>query len=202
MAGTKVLIVEDEPMIAQDIAAILREVGYDIVGIAHSSHRALEFLAARDPDIALLDIAIEGDKSGIDLAHIINNKYKIPFVFLTSFADMDTLTQVKETIPYGYIVKPFKDKDLAPAIEVALLRKASEEKAIPALATMNEKANLGLTPTEYEVLLEIWKGKRNQEISTGLNLSINTIKTHISNLYLKFDVHNRSAIIAKVREMS
>lgn len=202
MPATKVLIVEDEPAIAQDIAAILSSNGYNVVGVAHSSTRAMDFLANRKPDIALLDISIKGDKNGIDIAHIINDKYNIPFVFLTSYADQETLAQVKRTLPYGYIVKPFKESDLAPAIEVALLRKSSETISLPSIDRINKSIATPITIMEFEVAKLIWEGFKNQEIADKLFLSINTIKTHISNIYTKTEASNKSSLITILRGMT
>lgn len=201
MPQTKVLIVEDEPAIAHDIAAILTGNGYHVCGIAHSSTKALDFLMTKSPDIALLDISIKGDKDGIEIAHIIKKKYNIPFVFLTSFADRDTIERVMETAPYGYIVKPFKERDLSPAIEVALLRKTSEKKSFPTLDQLNESLPTTITSMEYQVVKLIWKGLKNQEIADELFLSINTIKTHISNLYTKTDTNSKGAIISFIRSV-
>jgi DNA-binding NarL/FixJ family response regulator len=199
---TSVLIVEDEPAIAQEIALILESEGYKIAGIAGSAAKALDILALRKPDIALLDIALKGHDNGVDLAHIINKNYKIPFVFLTSFSDQLTLEKVKETYPYGYIVKPYKDKDLAPALEVALMRHSVYvKKSFPSREKLDNQVNLSLTKQEYMVLEEIWKGHKNKEIADNIGLSINTIKTHISNIYLKLDVHNRGAALARIRSL-
>ena len=86
-----VLIVEDEPVIATDIEMTLTGADYTVVGIAYSSTKALDLLHRFRPDIVLLDIAIKGDKDGIDIAAIINDKYKVPFIYITSFADRETL---------------------------------------------------------------------------------------------------------------
>lgn len=201
MPATKILIVEDEPAIAHDIAAILTGNGYQVCGIAHSSTRAMDYLVTKSPDIALLDISIKGDKDGIEIAHIIKKKYDIPFVFLTSFADNETIDRVKETSPYGYIVKPFKERDLAPVIEVALLRKSSENKSFPSLERINVNLHTPITAMEYLVLKHIWKGLKNQEIADELFLSINTIKTHISNLYTKTETNSKGAIISLIRNI-
>ena len=201
MPPIKILIVEDEPAIAHDIAAILAGNGYQVCGIAHSSVKAIDYLASKSPDIALLDISIKGDMDGVEIAHIIKKKYNIPFVFLTSFADKETIERVKETAPYGYIVKPFKERDLAPAIEVAMLRKSTETRTFPSIDKINHSVHTSITTMEYEVLKLIWKGLKNQEIADSLFLSINTIKTHISNLYTKTETNSKGAIISLIREI-
>lgn len=202
MPPVRILIVEDEPAIAQDISIILSSKGYNVVGIAHSSTKAMDYLTNRKPDLALLDISIKGDKDGIDIADIINQKHQIPFIYLTSFADQDTINRVKSTAPYGYIVKPFKDSDLAPAIEVAMLRKASETHKFAPVEKINREIPTPLTSMEYQVAKLIWEGNRNQEMADSLFLSINTVKTHISNLYTKTQVNNKSALIQFIRKIS
>ena len=198
----KVLIVEDEPAIAQDIEITLEDAGYEVVGIAGSSSKALDLLHSRKPDIALLDISIKGDRNGIELAHLINENYKIPFVFLTSFSDRDTIEKVKETFPYGYIVKPFKDSDLAPALEVALMRfHAFGKKSLPGREDLNDRFGTNLTKKEYEVITLVWEGKSNNEIAETSFISINTVKSHLSSAFLKLDVKSRSSLLALIREV-
>ena len=196
----KVLIVEDEPAIAQDIEMTLEDSGFDVVGIAMDSTKALDLLMNRQPDIAILDIAIKGDKTGIDIGHIINKKYKIPFVFLTAFSDADTLDAVKETFPYGYIVKPFKDRDLVPALEIAMVRhSAFAKQTLSSREKINQALGSAITKMEYRVLEEIWNGKDNMDIANSCHISVNTVKTHIGKILTKLDVKSRGAALAKIR---
>lgn len=118
MNKSSVLIVEDEPLIADDIAGILEKQGYTITDIVDEAITALESVAKQKPDVVLLDINIEGDIDGIDLAP----QLKAPFVFLTSYYDQATLARAKAVKPSGYIVKPFSERDLIANIEVATLR--------------------------------------------------------------------------------
>lgn len=113
-----ILIVEDEPFIADDIARILKKNGYVITAIVDEASAALDAIAQQQPDVALLDINIEGDTDGIELAP----KLKVPFIFLTSYYDQDTLLRAKEVRPSGYIVKPFSENDLIANIEIASIR--------------------------------------------------------------------------------
>jgi DNA-binding NarL/FixJ family response regulator len=197
----RVLIVEDEPPIAQEIAFNLEDHGFEIIGIAHSSDKALDLLYKDLPDIALLDISINGSRNGIELAHIINEKYKIPFVFLTSYADRDTIEQAAITFPEGYIVKPFKDNDLAPALEVALLkRKVKSKSGLPSLDLINKKAPVEITKSEFKVIALIWDGKTNGEIATELFISINTVKSHMNNIYSKLALKNKPQLIKYLRD--
>lgn len=122
MNKSSVLIVEDEPLIADDIAGILGGHGYEITDIVDEAATALESVARRKPDVVLLDINIEGDVDGIELAP----QLKTPFVFLTSYYDQATLERARAVNPSGYIVKPFTEKDLVANIEVAAVRAASK----------------------------------------------------------------------------
>ena len=113
-----ILVVEDEPLIADDIADILGRHGYAVVDVVDEAEDALSALQKHQPDMALLDINIEGEMDGIELA----SKLEIPFVFLTSLYDQQTLGRVKLVNPSGYIVKPFNEKDLIANVEIALHR--------------------------------------------------------------------------------
>lgn len=128
MSKARVLIVEDEPLIADDIADALERNGYEVVSIVDEAEDALQAVVDHAPSIALLDINIEGDIDGIELAH----KLPIPFIFLTSYYDQNTLDRAKKTNPLGYIVKPFSETDLIVNLEIALFRtKATKEESRP-----------------------------------------------------------------------
>ena len=120
MEAIKVLIVEDEPIIAKDIAYTLEEIGYQVCGIAHEGKDALDILAKNEVDLVLLDINIEGDMDGIEVAKSITSLYSIPFIYVTSFSDRETVKEAANTEPMGYLVKPIDEKDLLSAIEIAL----------------------------------------------------------------------------------
>ncbi len=121
MSSISILIVEDEPLVADDIAMILENNGYEVAGIADNSEEAMEILQDQSPKLALLDINIEGNQDGIEFAKTLN----IPFIFLTSYYDRRTLDRAKRVNPSGYIVKPFSEKDLIANVEMAVYRKTS-----------------------------------------------------------------------------
>ena len=198
MSEVRVLRVEDEPLIAEDISDFLGETNYICAGIAYDSETALDMLVNRDPDIALLDINIEGSMNGIEVAQIIRRKYNIPFIFLTSHSDKETLDKAKLTLPYGYIVKPFNEKDLISTLEMAVFRHANENKSdIPTLEHINSKLTNLLTEKEYDCLVQLFNGLTNKQMAEIQFVSVNTIKTHLKNLFLKLDVPNRTKAIHK-----
>jgi len=120
MDKLKILIVEDELIIAKDLKGIVNLYGHEAVGIASNSVKAHKLLEENEVNLVLLDINIEGDKNGIELADEIKSKYRVPFIFITSFSDDKTLQNAKKTHPYGYLLKPFEDEDVKVAIEMAM----------------------------------------------------------------------------------
>lgn len=118
----RILIVEDELLLAQDISNRLTAINYETVGIAPTAIKALQLLAENtDIDIILIDIILKGNLDGIELATLINAKYDIPFIFLTSHADNELVERAKNVRPYAYILKPFNDRQVSVAIELALM---------------------------------------------------------------------------------
>ena len=200
MSDIRVLIIEDEPLIAEDIAACLEEVGYFISGIAFNSERALLELAHNAPDIVMLDINLNSEMDGVQIAEHINQQYKLPFVFLTSYSDKATIDRVKHTRPMGYIVKPFDEHDLFTTLEIALFNFSQRQKpAKLEMESLNRKLHSPLTTKEFEVLESIFEGKTNKQISQDHYVSLNTIKTHLKRIYDKLDVRTRTEAIVKVR---
>ena len=200
MPNIKVLIVEDEPLIAEDIRMFLGNIDFSVAGIAYNSTKALDFLATRDPDAVLLDISIRGDKDGIEIAEIINEKYQLPFIYLTSHSDTYTVERAKRTLPYGYIVKPFDERDLLTSLEMAIYRHAQQNKTgIIGLDEINRKLSTPLTDKEYELLCAVSEGLTNKQMAEKYFNSVNTIKFHLKNLFVKLEVSNRTSAIARLR---
>ncbi len=133
----KVLVVEDEMLVAEDLKDILEELDHEVVGMATNSDEAEIILETKKVDVALLDIRIEGTKTGIDLATIINEKYSIPFMFLSAHSDKNTLTEASHTNPANYLVKPIRKESLFAALMV--LQTDSESISKPNNYTFKEK---------------------------------------------------------------
>jgi len=196
MSKSKVLIVEDDAMIAEDLQDILVDAGYDVVGIAHNAKKAIDVLSVRAVDLVFLDVTLSDNSTGVDVANYINDHNKIPFIFLTSYSDADTVRNVVSTNPGGYLVKPFKEKDIVPAVVLAIVNGSPINKnTFPSIDKVNSKINIDLSEQEYNVLRLIWLGKKNNEIANELFLSINTIKTHIRRIYTKLNVNSRVAAV-------
>ena len=204
MNGIRVLIVEDEPLIAEDIAAVLERDDYVISGIVYGKSDALGELAANLPDMALLDINLNGGMEGIEIADIINQQYNIPFVFITSYSDKYTLDKAKHTEPSGYIVKPFNEAGLYSTLEIALYNHAQKNKRkFPELMLdkINHHVTQPISEREFVLLQLIYDGKTNKQISEALFISPNTVKKHINNTYLKLNATSRATAIAALRQL-
>jgi len=127
MAKTSVLVVEDESIVAKDIQNSLKKLGYTVPSVENTGEDAIDAAGLHRPDLILMDIMLKGDISGIDAAEQIKNRYQIPVIFLTAYADESTLSKAKVTEPYGYIIKPFKEIDLHTSIEMALYKHGKEQ---------------------------------------------------------------------------
>lgn len=121
-AQSKILIVEDEDIIAMDIDDRLEALGYDVAGIVHTGAGAIEMAGNSRPDLVLMDIQLEGEMDGITAAGQIRDSFDIPVIYLTSYSDKKTLDRAKVTQPFGYILKPFEERELHSTIEMALYR--------------------------------------------------------------------------------
>jgi PAS domain S-box-containing protein len=127
-AKAKVLIVEDEGIVAFDIQSRLERLGYSVVGNISSGEEAIATVVETSPDLVLMDIKLEGNIDGIEAAAQIRDHFQIPIVYLTAYTDDETLNRAKLTEPYGYILKPFESRDLGATIEVALYKHQMERK--------------------------------------------------------------------------
>lgn len=196
------LIVEDEPLIAADLAATLDTLDYAVTGIAHDYEEAAGLLARKLPDAVLLDIGLGSRDDGIALGELIRQQYRLPFVYLTSYADRATLDRAKKTEPAGYLVKPFDEKSLFATLEVALYTFALRQPLRSALSleAVNRRAPSALTQREFELLLDLFDGKTNQQMAETRFVSLNTVKTHVKHIFEKLGVHSRPEILVLLRE--
>jgi DNA-binding LytR/AlgR family response regulator len=144
----KVLIVEDEMLIAGIIKNRIEENGFECAGIAIDYEESLELLETEQVDMALLDINISGKKSGVDVAQHINEKYEIPFVYLTSYSDENTVTQIKETFPAGYLSKPVNDVNLRVTMELMVNQLENKEESEEKVVLKIGKQSYFINPNE------------------------------------------------------
>ena len=191
----EILIVEDDPVINTDIKSLLKHEGFTIAGIASRGSKALDLLAIRKPNFAILDIHLGSGMSGIEVAEVIHEKYHIPYIFLTSFSDDDTMTAAQEQGPYGYLVKPFQDRTLISTITTAW----HHHQRLTNQKKNDIQIHLGvLTPQEQTVCKELIKGSSYKQICETLFISSNTLKYHVKNIYTKMEVSSRSELSNKL----
>lgn len=122
MFQAKILVVDDEVVVAEDIRRQLRSLGYSVVGVASSGSDALRLAGEHRPDLVLMDVKLKGDIDGIETARTIHSRYEIPVIYLTAFSDDHTLERARTTLPLGYLIKPFVSSDLRATVELALFR--------------------------------------------------------------------------------
>jgi len=128
MAATRILIVEDEAVVAMDIQDRLEGLGYRVPGVAQSAEEALALMNRERPDLVLMDISIKGPVDGVLTAQAIQRDFRVPVVFLTAYADEETLRRARLSEAFGYLVKPFRERDLHTAIEMSLAKHQAEVK--------------------------------------------------------------------------
>jgi|Deesub1362B_J571_1020462.scaffolds.fasta_scaffold00002_346 PAS domain S-box-containing protein/putative nucleotidyltransferase with HDIG domain len=122
MKKTKVLLVEDEVIIARDIHHMLTNTGYDVVAVVNTASEAIKKAEELKPDVVLMDIMLEGKRAGVEAASYIYFNLNIPIIYMTAYTDQITVEQAKKSEPFGYLLKPFEERELRTTIEVALYK--------------------------------------------------------------------------------
>lgn len=120
--ATKILVVEDERIVAEAIELSLERQGFNVVANVATGQEAVRAAEAADPDLVLMDVRLRGEMDGIEAAAAIHTRFSKPIIFLTAYGDADTLERAKSARPHGYLLKPFQERDLIPVIELALDR--------------------------------------------------------------------------------
>jgi DNA-binding LytR/AlgR family response regulator len=204
MSKVKILIVEDEVIIADNIADTLEDYGYDVIPPVTGFDEAIEAIEQENPDIAILDIQLSGKKSGVDLAAEINQVFKFPFIFLTSNSDRLTLEEAKKVEPLAFLVKPFNKKELYTSIELALYNYSKQREKVldqekliikNALFIKNNKAFIRLDFSNIlylksdHIYIEIFTVDDKKHVVRG------SLNDYINKLGLSFFRSHRSVII-------
>ena len=127
MNKCKIYIVEDDPIIADELSLIIKDLGYELIGVSYQPYEARKQIEILQPDILLMDINLNSEIDGIDLATLVQNSVS-GIVFISAFTDKKTLDRVKHIQPLGYIIKPFNDKDVEVALELAFSAVGNDER--------------------------------------------------------------------------
>ncbi|MFW6137246.1 MAG: HD domain-containing phosphohydrolase, partial [Candidatus Aminicenantaceae bacterium] len=179
----KIMVVEDEGIVARDIRNMLIGLGYTVTDVLSTSEKAIQAASEKSPDLVLMDIMLEGERSGVDAADYIYSRLNIPIVYLTAFTDETSLQRAKKTEPFGYLLKPFEERELQTTIEIALYKFKMERKLKNRerwLFTILENVGTGVIATDK-------KGRANYmnpmaEAMTGVNLK-NSSPVFLKDIY-------------------
>jgi signal transduction histidine kinase len=150
MTDIRILIVEDEQLVADDLRETLENIGYSVPALVASGEEAILKVKLLQPDLVLMDIRLEGKMDGIEASHKIQSQFHVPVVYLTANADRATLERVKCSQPFGYILKPFDEKILATTIEIALSRHQAEVEVQKALIAAQVDKQAAETETQIK----------------------------------------------------
>lgn len=181
----QILIVEDELLVAESIATILENEGYEIVGIAASGSEAVELFKAKSPQLVISDIRITGMESGIDLMPRLRAISPVHFLYLTAFADEKTVREAAETQPLAFIVKPFTEKQLVAAVNMAF-----------AMIDSHSSNLQQPTKRELQIIRLLAQGKTSRQIAEELFISEHTVQTHRKNIMEKYQTQSSSELVA------
>jgi len=181
----KILVVEDEHIIAKDIQTRLKNMGYMFADLAYSGEGAVKKAIKIKPDLILMDIKLKGEIDGIDAATKIHKVLDVPIIFLTAYADEETLERAKITEPFGYIVKPIQNRELNSAVQMAIYKHRSEREKLLSrdqLKNIIDGATESIVSIDKQGLITAW----NKAISgiTGIS-DKNILKTNISDVKTK-----------------
>lgn len=183
----KILVAEDEFIIAMDLKKILENLGYDVVAFVSDGQKIIEHVENDKPDLILMDIMLNGPLTGIEVAEIIKQKHNLPIVYLTALTDESTLQKAKITEPVGYVLKPFDSKSLHTAIEIALYKHSIDTQLKIKTKELEEEKN-----RNEELLHHILP----DEIIKELKQNNNVVPKHYNSISILFtDFHGFSNIL-------
>lgn len=181
----RILVVEDEVIIADDLCNTLTKLGYETLEPALTYREAITRFDDEPVDMVILDINLGGKKTGIDVANYIRNSSNTPFIYLTSFSDSRTLELAKVTMPYAYLVKPFEPADVLTTLEIAFNNHA---RYINNNADEDEAQATDFTSMEMAVLRNISDNMTTKKIAELMHVSESTIKNHRHNICVKLEL--------------
>lgn len=204
--STKILVVEDEAIVARDIDLLLRELGYDSAGCTGSAEQAVVLSRDLRPNLVLMDVQLSGTMDGITAAQIIRNELSIPVVFLTAFADDLTLDRAKASEPFGYILKPFSGRELRATIETAMYKHKADSKLQASRARLAILARHLMSAQEAE-RRRIARELHDEigQVFTTVSLHLQLLKCRIPDSYSVLIDESLQIVgkaIGQVREMS
>lgn len=185
MPEVKILIVEDEKILAMGLKKKLENLGFSVTGLVSSGAEAIESVKKIQPDLVLMDIVIKGAMDGIETAEFIVNLYDIPIIYLTAYADDEMLARAEKTCPYGYILKPYKDGELKANIKMALYKHNAQKGKVIDFEDIYHEVTRFLDENEGSFKECILEG---ESITGPFNIDIG-----LKNIYISTDRNNKDA---------
>jgi DNA-binding NarL/FixJ family response regulator len=187
-AEFKILIIEDEVLVAMDIKEMLTKQGYKVVGIADRMEKAIDLFLAHHPNLILCDVKIKGENSGIDtIVQLRATGTPFEVIYLTAYADEKTLIQAFGTEPKSYLLKPFTEIQIEVAVSQLYHQTTRDSNLVAGDSPFTER--------ELDILKLLIKGYSSKEISESLAISIDTVRTHRRNMMGKVDAQNSLQLI-------
>lgn len=194
----KILVVEDDPIVADDICANLQQLGYEVLGPIYNFEEALVQCDEEHFDLALLDIHLDAHGQGIALALHIKSRSAVPVIFLTASSDGRTLEEAMVAHPEHYLLKPFNSAQLKAALAIVMHNHHhpdTQQQHLSRLARFNEALPEPLSKREMELMLLLPDGLSNEEIAEKLFVSLHTVKTHMKRMFHKTGAESRAKLV-------
>ena len=168
--GIKVLIVEDEAIVAMEIQESIEHLGYSISGVADTAEKAVELAVSGKPDLILMDVHLKGDMDGVEAADMIRKSVNVPVIFLTAYSGDEVLERAKITEPYGYLLKPVQEEQLASAIRTATHKHKNDSKRqgqIQAFTSVFDAIPSGIVVVDPALKVKYTNGKARELIGAA-----------------------------------
>jgi DNA-binding NarL/FixJ family response regulator len=194
----RVLIVEDDRLVAFDLETMLAEFGFEPCPTAHSAEEALEHAHAYLPELVLMDIRLEGETDGVQAAQRLRTELGLRVVYMTANSDLATVERAKQTQPYGYLLKPVRPLDLRCCLELALHQARLEQarEAPSAGGAASSPLLRTLSAREIEVLTMIARGHTSKDIARALSIAKPTVDTYRARLTEKLGAKSRAELVS------
>jgi DNA-binding NarL/FixJ family response regulator len=204
MSEARLMIVEDEVIVAEDLSRSLRACGYDVAGCAGSADEAIHMARSVMPDLILMDVVLKGDVSGIAAAQMIIESMDVPIVFITGHSSESLIDAAVQAGADGYVVKPFQLRQVMAAIKVALHRRntrriADADGSAPRLLESDKLSTaLSITPREREIINGLVSYRRLSTVADLLGISVHTARNHLKSIFRKLGLHSQDELVQYV----